>query len=81
MAWNDKLTYNQIEAVWRWLEWRLPTGMAKAAVRYLESHTTRRTISDEMGRIRDLYRRHITDPEEYFAGDIWKGFNWKEFKK
>ena len=48
MAWSDEPTYAQIETVYRWIEWHMPTQLASDAVHWLKEHATRKEVSDEI---------------------------------
>ena len=82
MAWSDEPTEAQLAAVFNLTKWVLPRDLGKAATDYLEETATRREVSYELGRLRDLEIKHkLKDRESVFASDIWEGFNYKEFLK
>ena len=74
MAWSDEPTQAQLSGVYRLIEWTVPKDTLLAAVDYLEKTATRREVSDEMGRLRNLYIDHKLDKSNVFASDIWEGF-------
>ena len=80
MSWNDKPTYSQLQCIHSWLRWQVPTPLAAAATDFLRKNANRGQVSREMNRIRELYYKHVRDKEEYFKGEIWKGFAWQEVK-
>lgn len=74
MGWNDKPTKEQINALWRWMKWQMPTAEAKDALDWLEENATRKQVSDEMTRIRELYLSRKLDRTECFKGEIWQEY-------
>ena len=84
MGWNDKPTDNQLNTLYHWIRWRMPTAKAMNAIRWLENNATRKEVSDEMARIRSLYSSNKLDEEECFSSNIWDDYpfknkiNWEE---
>ena len=74
MAWTDKPTEAQINALWYWFKWAMPTAEAKDALDWLENNATRKQVSDEMGRIRDLRKSQSLTRKECFGGKIWEEY-------
>lgn len=74
MAWTDKPTDAQLNAFWNLTMGTLSTPEAKDAMAWLEKNANRRQVSDELGRIRDLYIDHNLTREECFNGDVWKEY-------
>lgn len=73
MAWSDKPTYGQIQAIYRWLEWNMPTPEARRAVKWLENNANRGQVSKEMTRIKKLFDTRTLDMS-VFDGEIWKEY-------
>ncbi len=74
MAWTDKPTKSQIDVLYNWFRWKMPTVEAKDALDWLEQNATRKQVSDEMGRIRNLYKSHSLNREDCFRGVIWQQY-------
>lgn len=74
MAWSDKPTQAQLSGVYRLIEWTVPKDTLLAALEHLKETATRREVSDEMGRLRNLYIDHKLDKSNVFASSIWEGF-------
>ena len=77
MVWSDEPTYAQLQCIYRWMEWRLPVGLAREAVKWLEDNRTRKEVAGEVGRIKKLYDTHSLDENTYCDSEIWDGFPWK----
>lgn len=73
-----KPTYNQIELLYRWMSWRLPTGLARHAALWLEDNADREAVSKEIGRMHDLYHSNKLDINSCFDSEIWNGYRPKE---
>lgn len=73
MAWTDKATDAQINALLNLMRWPMPPGLAPKAWRWLETKT-RKEVSVEMDRVRNLYIAHKLDRDNLFSGPIWVGF-------
>lgn len=71
MAWNDEPTDSQLNAVYRFISWKMTTPEAREAVRWLGEHSTRQEVSKEMARLRELYNNHKLDRDGCFAAEIW----------
>lgn len=74
MAWSDEPTYGQIQTIYRWLEWHMPTGEARDAVHWLKEHATRKEVSVEIKRLYALHYSRRLDKEECFNSEIWSGY-------
>jgi len=68
-------TYNQLNCIYSWLMWKMPTAKAMAASKYLERTASRLEVSQEMNRLKALKDAHRLDEDTAFAGKIWEGFN------
>ena len=74
MAWSDEPTYAQIQTVYRWIEWHMPTQEARNATHWLKEHATRKEVSDEIKRLHDLYYGHKLNKAECFNASVWEGY-------
>lgn len=78
MAWSDEPTKSQLFAVNRLIESRVTTPIRVLAIDYLERVATRRDVSNELHRLRDLYIDHKLTKSKVFESDIWEGFDPEE---
>lgn len=78
MVWSDEPTEAQLNAIFMLIRWSVPTEAAKNAVLWLEERATRREVSDEMKRLRELDLKHDLSASTCFVGDIWDGFPYAE---
>lgn len=78
MAWSDEPTYAQVETVFRWIEWHMPTEEARQAVNWLKEHATRKEVSDEIKRLHDLSYNHKLDKDGCFDSSVWEGYMQNE---
>lgn len=74
MAWIDKPTKAQINALYSWFRWKMPTAEAKDALDWLEQNATRRQVSDEMKRVRELYLTRSLNRDDCFRGEVWREY-------
>lgn len=74
MAWSDEPTDAQLNAIYSTIRWSVPIPMAQKAVLWLAEHATRREVSDEMKRVRELDLKHDLRASNCFIGEIWEGF-------
>ena len=74
MAWSDEPTYAQIETVFRWIEWHMPTPDARDAVKWLKEHATRKEVSNEIKRLHDLQYDHKLSRAECFNSTVWEDY-------
>ena len=74
MVWSDDPTEPQINAVYRWLSWNMPTQEAREAANWLRDNSTRREVSTEMSRLKKLYDRRLLNKETAFESDIWEEY-------
>lgn len=75
MAWSDEPTYGQIETIFSWLLPKLGREEAHDAVKWLEKTATRRDVSLEMNRLKELKDKGLLDASKCFTSEIWEGFN------
>lgn len=78
MAWTDKPTEAQLERLYQWFKWEMPTSKARDALDWLEQNADRRQVSDEMKRIRELKVARRLNHEECFASKIWESYPFRE---
>ena len=74
MAWSDEPTQAQLAAVYHLIRWKLPTAEVTFAVDWLEQNATRREVSYELKRIRNLYINHKLTKDNIFESEIWEGY-------
>lgn len=67
-------TDNQINTLYSWYRWRLPTQMAKDAVHWLKMHSTRKEVSKEIARVHELYHGFKLDKDTCFDSPIWDNY-------
>ncbi len=75
MAWSDEPTEPQLEAIYRLIRWNMPNAEAIRACNWLKDNTTRRDVSYEMKRLRELYINHKLTRNRCFEGEIWEGYH------
>lgn len=78
MAWDDKPTPRQIGAFLNLVQWQVTNEQEKEIRKYLEANCTRRELSAELGRVRDLYIDRRLNRENVFASKVWDDFRFKE---
>lgn len=74
MAWSDEPTDAQIGSIYHLIRWKMPNAEAIAALDWLKANTTRREVSYELKRIRELYMSHRLTRDNCFDSEIWEGF-------
>ena len=74
MAWSDEPTEAQLAAIRHLIKWKLPSAEIMRASDWLEKHATRREVSYEMGRLRNLYIDRKLTKDNVFESEIWEGF-------
>lgn len=77
MAWSDEPTDAQMSAIFMLIRWSIPTETAQDAVKWLAEHATRRDVSNEMKRLRELNIRHNLNASNCFESEIWEGFDYE----
>ena len=80
MAWSDEPTPAQIGTIYRWIEWKMTNLEAKKAMQWLRQHATRKEVSDEMTRIRNLKNEHKLTKEECFNSEVWADYDPDKFE-
>jgi hypothetical protein len=74
MAWSDEPTEGQLRAIHNMLRWKVPHWTLEPAIEWLETTATRKEVSVELKRLRELYMNHSLTEEECFNSEIWEGF-------
>ena len=74
MAWSDEPTDAQLGALCRLLKWRVSNDLLSEALEYLRYCKTRREVSYELRRVRDLYIKRKLDKNNIFDSEIWDDF-------
>ena len=78
MAWKDKPTYAQLELLYQWFRWEMPTPKAKDAVHWLEDNADRQQVSNEIKRIKELQVNKQLNGQECFSSSVWEKYPFKE---
>lgn len=74
MTWSDEPTNAQLSALYNMIKWKAAGDSAAKAVQWLAEKATRREVSYELKRVRELYQTHALNASNCFVGDIWEGF-------
>jgi hypothetical protein len=74
MAWTDKPSEKQINALLNMIRWEINRNEIKDIEEYLKKNTTRREVSDELGRLRDMIVNHRLTRDTAFAGELWANY-------
>lgn len=74
MAWGDKPTEAQLNAIWTWIRWEMPSAEASDALAWLKENATRKQVSEEMNRIHELHENRRLNREECFKGEVWQEY-------
>ena len=74
MAWSDEPSETQLGTIFSWFRWCMPTEDAKKAVAWLEKTATRRDVSTEMSRLKNLKTKRLLDASTCFDSEIWEGY-------
>ena len=78
MAWSDEPTEMQLGTIYSWIRWYMTNEEAGRAVAYLEEIATRRDVSNEIKRLKDLKTRQKLTLDEIFKGAIWRDTRMSE---
>ena len=73
MAWNDKATDRQISVLLNLNKWQMPNAMIPAAIKFMEKKT-RKEISEEIGRVRELVINRKLNRNNMLDSKFWDGF-------
>ena len=74
MAWTDKPSEKQINALLNLIRWEINRNEIKDIEEYLKNNTTRREVSDELGRLRDMIVNRRLTRDTAFAGKLWANY-------
>lgn len=74
MAWSDEPTNAQLSSLYNMIKWKANGDSATRAIQWLAEKATRREVSDELKRVRELYQEHALNTSNCFTGEIWEGF-------
>ena len=74
MAWTDKPTDNQINALLNMIRWEITREDMPKINAYLVNNTTRKEVSEELGRLRVLKMSRKMNRDTAFAGAIWNNY-------
>ena len=74
MAWSDEPTDMQLGTIFSWLSWKVDRQTAQEAIKWLQNTATRRDVSAEMNRLRDLRQKNLLNASNCFESEIWEGF-------
>jgi hypothetical protein len=77
MAWSDGPTPAQIGAWANLVKWDLPDVLINEACKFIEKNMTRKEISEELGRTRDLYMKRKITEDSCFNSPVWDKFKAK----
>ena len=69
-----KPTESQIGLIFRWFNWELPTPVAQDATKWLEKNATRKQVSAEIARLKDLRDANKLNKESCFDSELWKEY-------
>lgn len=75
MAWTDEPSDKQINALLNLIRWEIHLDEMKGIEEYLKKNATRREISEELGRLRDLKMNRKLNRDNAFESEIWKNYN------
>lgn len=74
MAWTDKPTDNQINALLNMIRWEITREDMPKINAFLVNNTTRKEVSEELGRLRMLKMSRKMNRDTAFAGAIWNNY-------
>lgn len=77
MAWSDEPTEVQIGLLYSWLHWEMDNEKAKAAAEYAQETATRKEVSTELSRLKDLKIKRLLNAKNCFESEMWEGFNYE----
>lgn len=75
MAWTDEPSDKQINALLNLIRWEIHRDEMKGIEEYLKANATRRQVSEELGRLRDLKMKRKLNRDNAFGSEIWKNYN------
>lgn len=75
MAWTDEPSEKQINALLNLIRWEIHRDEIKGIEKYLKTNATRRDVSEELGRLRDLKMNRKLNRDNAFESELWKNYN------
>lgn len=75
MAWVDEPSGKQINALLNLIRWEIHLDEIKGIEEFLKTNATRRQVSEELGRLRDLKMNRKLNRDNAFESEIWKNYN------
>ena len=75
MAYNNKPTAAQLGALSNMIRWKLTDAECKETIKYLENHSTRKELSEELKRVRQLYIKRKLVREDVWASSVYKNMD------
>lgn len=70
----DAPTYNQVNLMYNWMSWCMPTAEARDASAWAKENKSKQEVSREISRLHDLKDKHSLTRESCFAGKFWEGY-------
>ena len=70
----DEPTYAQVNTIYNWISWAMPTAEAQDATKWMKEHKNRKEVSVEMNRLHDLKAKHALTRESVFENKFWEGY-------
>ena len=74
MAWSDEPSDAQINALLNMIRWEISNKEIPHINAYLKERATRREVSDELKRLRELKMSRKMNPDTAFASEIWADY-------
>ena len=74
MAWTDEPSDAQINALLNLIRWEIHRDEMKGIEEYLKANATRREVSEELGRLRDLKMNRKLNRDNAFGSKIWQNY-------
>ena len=74
MAWTDEPSDAQINALLNLIRWEIHRDEIKGIEEYLKTNATRREVSEELGRLRDLKINRKLNRDNAFESEIWQNY-------
>ena len=73
MSWGERATDRQVGSLLNLFKWEMPNAMIPAAIKFMEKKS-RREMSEEIGRVRDLVINHKLNRNNMLDSKFWDGF-------
>lgn len=78
---NDKPTQPQLNIIYKWLSWKIPTYAAKAAVEFVKENKTKKETIAEISRLHDMWESKKLNHINWNASEFWEGFEYEAPKE